>query len=106
MKKWIAFLMCLTMVVSLFSCRKNDLKAEETVTTDDQKGEETVTTDDQNGEEYVTNDTAMQMYETAIKGEICVFDERLGEISWKSLRFPSNDTSLDACKLLKKRSWT
>ena len=132
MKKWIAFLMCLTMVVSLFSCRTNDLKGEETVTsndqkgeetvttddqkgeetvtTDDQKGEETVTTDDQKGEEHVTtddafsllNDIAMQMYEAAIKGEICVFDEFLGETSWKSLHFPSNDTSLDACKLLKK----
>jgi hypothetical protein len=113
MKKWIAFLMCLTMVLSLFSCRTNDLKGEETVTSNDQKGEETITTDDQNGEEHVTTDdqnseehvttdTAMHMREAAIKGEICVFDERLGEIGWKSLRFPSNDTSLDECKLLKK----
>ncbi|MBQ9779597.1 MAG: hypothetical protein IJW00_01500 [Clostridia bacterium] len=47
-------------------------------------------------------DIAMQMYEAAIHDEIYVFDERLGEAKLKSLRFPSNDTSLDAYKLLQK----
>ena len=128
MKKLVAVLMCLMMVLSLFSCRTNDQKGEETVTTNDQKdeetittndtppssngqkGEETITTNDQKGEEHVTtddmfsllNESAMQMYEAAINDEICVFDERLGETSLKSLRFPSNDTRLEECKLLKK----
>ena len=66
MKKCIAFLMCLTMVVSLFSCRKNDLKGEETVTTDDQKGEETITSNDTDPSS--SNAIAMQMYEQTLNG--------------------------------------
>lgn len=45
---------------------------------------------------------AMEMYEAAIKGEICVFDERVGETSLRSLRFTSNGSRLEECKLLKK----
>lgn len=50
---------------------------------------------------------AMEMLESAIKGEISVVDERQGETKLKSLRFQSNDTSfydtsLEECKLLKK----
>jgi len=50
----------------------------------------------------LSNDVAMEMYEAAIRDEICVWDERLGEAKLKSLRFSSNDTTLDACKLLQK----
>ena len=38
---------------------------------------------------------AMEMYEAAIKGEICVIDEHLGEIKLKACRFPSNNLRLD-----------
>ena len=93
MKKWIAFLMCLTMVVSLFSCRTNDLKGEEAVTTDDQKGEETITSNDIDPSS--SNAIAMEMYEAAINDEICVFDEHLGEIKLKDCRFPSNNLKLE-----------
>lgn len=50
----------------------------------------------------LTNNVAMQMYEAAIRDEISVVDERLGETKLKSLRFPSNDTALAECRLLKK----
>ena len=46
------------------------------------------------------NETAMEMYGAAINDEICVFDERVGEIKLKDLRFASNDTRLDECKNL------
>ena len=48
------------------------------------------------------NEIATQMYEAVIHDEICVLDEHLGETKLKSLRFSSNDTSLDECKLLTK----
>ena len=50
----------------------------------------------------LSNDIAMQMYEAAIRDEISVWDERLGETKLKSLRFSKNDTTLDARKLLQK----
>lgn len=121
MKKTVAFFMCLMMLLSLFSCRIKDQKGEGSITTNDQKEEENVLTNDQKdeenntpndqiGEEPVTpndtpnllNDVAMQMYEAAIHDEICVIDEHLGEIKLKNLRFPSNDTRLEECKLLTK----
>ena len=45
---------------------------------------------------------AMQMYEGAIKGDIYVFDERLGEIKLKDCRFPSNNLRLGECEILSK----
>ncbi len=114
MKKLVAVWMCLTIMLSLFSCRIKDQNGDETVTTNgctsDPKREETVTTNDQKGEAQLTpdgplslsNEIALQMYEAAIKDELCVYDERLGETSLKRLCFPSNETSLDECKLLKK----
>ncbi len=48
------------------------------------------------------SEIAMEMFESAIHDEITVIDERLGETSLKNLRFSNGDTSLDACKLLKK----
>ena len=51
---------------------------------------------------YTEDDIAIEMYEEAINDKICVFDEHLGEIKLKSLRFPSNNTTLEECKLLTK----
>ena len=45
---------------------------------------------------------AMRMYEAAIKGEICVFDEHLGEIKLEDCRFPSNNLRLGECEILNK----
>ena len=46
--------------------------------------------------------TAMEMYEAAIKGEICVMDERLCELSLKDCRFPGSDLRLEEYQLLSK----
>ncbi|MBQ8416115.1 MAG: hypothetical protein IJX13_04345 [Clostridia bacterium] len=78
MKKYIAVLLCLIMIISLISC------------------------DTVNKNRPAENDIAMQMYAAAINDEICVFDEHLGEIKLKACRFPSNNVRLDECKLLTK----
>ena len=46
MRKIVSVLMCLMIVLSLFSCRIKDQKGEETITTNDQKGEENVPPND------------------------------------------------------------
>ncbi|MBR2926110.1 MAG: hypothetical protein IKC31_00850 [Clostridia bacterium] len=51
---------------------------------------------------YTEAEIAMEMYEAAIKGEICVLDERLGEIKLKNCRFPSDNVRLDECEILTK----
>ena len=103
MKKIVAVLMCLMIVLSLFSCRIKNQKGKENVTTNgytnNQKGEETVTPHDTLPP---SNDIAMQMYQAAINDEICVFDEHLGEIKLKDCRFPSNHLRLDECEILNK----
>ncbi len=88
MKKHFAFLLCLIMMLSLISCHTNGQNAQETTATTEA--------------DSPANDAAMQMYEASIKEKISVFDERLGEIKLKGLRFTGNDTDLGACKLLKK----
>ena len=88
MKKHFAFLLCLIRMLSLISCHTNSQNAQET----------TATTETDSS----ANNAAMQMYEAAIKEEISVFDERLGEINLKGLRFTNKDTELGSCKLLKK----
>ncbi|MBE6553075.1 MAG: hypothetical protein E7666_01905 [Ruminococcaceae bacterium] len=133
MKKLVAVLMCLWMVLSLFSCRikhpndnetdttgdgTGDQECEETITpgdgTSDQECEETITpgdgTSDQACEEPVPpgdpspslNDIGTQMFEAAIRDEIGVFDERLGEIKLKDSRFPSDNIRLGECEILTK----
>ena len=98
MKKHIVFLLCLIMILSLFSCESNNNQ-------EDRSSNEN--TDSSDVSEDSTNDIseaeiAMQMYEAAINDEICVVDEHLGEIKLKDCRFPSNNTELDECKLLTK----
>ena len=48
------------------------------------------------------NKIAMQAYQAAINGDICVFDEVLGEVKLKDCRFPSNNLRLDECDILYK----
>ena len=48
------------------------------------------------------NAIAMQMYESAIKGGICVLDERLCEINLSACQFPSDNMRLDECDFLSK----
>ncbi len=86
MKKHFAFLLCLIMMLSLISCHTNGQNAQETTSTTEADSS--------------ANNAAMQMYEAAIKEEISVFDERLGEVKLKGLS--NNDSELGSCKLLKK----
>ena len=51
---------------------------------------------------YAEAEIAMEMYEAAIRGEICVTDKDLGEIKLKDCRFSSNDLSLGECDILSK----
>ncbi|MBQ9113288.1 MAG: hypothetical protein IJY08_06880 [Clostridia bacterium] len=104
MKKYIALLLCLIMILSLFSCRasedQNNSSSNESTGSSDIKDDST--NDDNITPQPSEAEIAMEMYEAAINDEIYVVDERSGEIKMKSLRFTSNDTSLDECKLLKK----
>lgn len=123
MKKHIAFLLCLLMMLSLFSCNVD--KETDTVTsTDDSANKEQnatqpfddtatdnnadtdddTTTDEPIFERTQENYIAMQMYTAVIKGEACIIDEHLGEIKLKDYHFPSNNTRLEECKLLEKAS--
>ena len=83
MKKLVAVLMCLMMVLSLFSCRTSDEDPANTPT-----------------DPPTSNDVALQMYEAAIRDEICVVDERLGETKLNSLRFPSDNLRVGECEIL------
>lgn len=87
MKKIVSFLLCLMMILSMISCGSNEER--------DSSSQNPPTQD-------ADAELAMQMYESAITGEICVTDERAGETSLKSLRFTSNGLSLEECRLLKK----
>lgn len=86
MKKRIAFILCLIMLLSLFSCELNS------------QNEST----DNTSAETQDAEKVMETFESAIKGEISVLDERQGETKLNSLRFQRNGTSLEESKLLKK----
>ena len=51
---------------------------------------------------YTEAEIAMEMYEAAIKGEICIFDEVLGEVKLKDCTFKSNNLKLDSYETLSK----
>ena len=121
MKKYVAFLLCLLMMLSLFSCNV-DKEADTDPSTDDtankeqnatQPSDDTATDNNADTDDNTTTDEpiferteenyiAMRMYTAVIKGEICIIDEHLGEIKLKDYHFPSNNTRLEECKLLEK----
>ena len=107
MKKYIALLLCLVMIISMFSCnltQENKDAESSTALTEEHPEKDVTEGEDTTGSTESTQITeaerAMQMYEAAIIGEICVVDERLGEVKLKNCRFPSNDWPLSACKIL------
>lgn len=125
MKKYIAFLLCLIMLLS--SCnsdKENDTVSSNNDTTDKeqnsaQSSDNTATDNNAATDNNTTtnNNTpiyeplferseehyiAMRAYAAVIKGEACAIDERLGEISLKDYHFPSDNTRLEECKLLEK----
>ena len=97
MKKYIFFLLCLIMILSLISCDINN--NHEDLSSNENGGLSDVN-DDSTNDDNITpsvseNEKAIQMYEAAINDEICVIDEHLGEIKLKACRFPSNNSRLD-----------
>ena len=85
MKKFVVVLLCLMMVLSLVACRASNQKGEEKSSTNGQTEAPTVPTDPINNTSSTPIDHAVQMYEAAIRNEIKVFDERMGETSLKNL---------------------
>ena len=104
MKKLVAFLLCLMMILSLFSCmsneNQNDLSSNENTSLSDVNDDST--DDDDTTLQLSKAETAMEMYEAAIKGELCVFDELLGEVKLEDCRFTSNNLRLGECEILGK----
>lgn len=92
MKKYIALLLCLIMILSLASCQFDE---DQDTPSQNNNSNNTPT-------QISDAERAIQMYEAAIKGEICVFDERSGEIKLEDCRFPSNNLRLGECEILSK----
>lgn len=91
MRNLLAFLLCFVMILSLISCESNEDQG--TLPQNDNANNISI---------QISEAKAIEMYEAAIKGELCVFDERLGETKIENLRFPSSDASLGESKLLTK----
>ena len=109
MKRYIALLLCLVMTISMFSCdvtEKNKGAESSTAPIEEQpekdvtEGEET--TDSTESTQITEAERAMQMYEAAIRGEICVVDKEQGESKLEDCCFPSNDLPLGRCDILYK----
>ncbi len=104
MKKIVCVLLCSLMLLSLFSCEitegENDINTP--TQTDSQPSKETDDNDANDGSVLSEAERAMEMYEAAIKGEICVFDEVLGEVKLKNCTFTNNNLKIDSCETLSK----
>ena len=92
MKKYIAFLLCLVTILSLCSCGLNE---------DQGASSQNETTNDISAQ-IPEDERAMQMYEAALRGEICVVDKRLGEVKLKDCRVPNDDAIFGERKVLAK----
>ncbi len=102
MKKYIAFLLCLMMILPLISCELNE--DQDTLSQNENTDSDSIENDNTNNTSTQISEAekAMQMYEAAINDEICVIDEHLGEIKLKACRFPSDNLRLDECEILSK----
>ena len=103
MKKYITFLLCLMMILSLASCELNE--DQDALSRNENTNSDSIENDNTNNNtstQISDAEKVMQMYEAAIKGEICVFDERSGEIKLKYCRFPNNNLRLGECEILNK----
>ena len=100
MKKRAAFLLCLIMTLSLFSC---DLyKNADSLPTNGGSTDLTDGSTDSITSPPSEAEIAMEMYEAAINDEICVIDESLGEIKLKDCLLPGDNVKLAECKFLNK----
>ena len=102
MKKYLALLLCLIMILSMVSCDFNN--DQDDLSSSENGGLSNVdngSTNDDNVTPSVSEaEKAMRMYEAAIKGEIYVVDEQLGEISLKDCRFLTNNVTVGECEIL------
>ena len=103
MKKYIAFLLGLLIILSLFSCESN--KDQDDLLLDNNSG--SLDIDDSTNDDNVTPppteaDIAMERYAAAINNEICVVDEHLGDIKLKDCRFLSDNLRIEECEILNK----
>ena len=101
MKKLTALLLASNLMLSMTSCdfmkHFNDLKSTDP--------DIDFTDEKEDRDEALppsSDETAMQMYEAAIRGEICVMDEHLGEIKLTDCRFPSNNSIFGRNEILYK----
>ena len=103
MKKYIAFFLCLMMILSLVSCELNE--DQDTLSQNENTDSDSIENDsinDNTTPQRSEAEIAMEMYEAAINDEICVFDEHLGEIKLEDCHFPSNNLRLGECEILNK----
>ena len=103
MKKYIAFLLCLIMILSFVSCGSNE---DQDDLSSNENGGSSDVDDGTNGDNVTMPiseaEKAMQMYEAAIRGEIYVVDEQFGEISLNDCRFLTNNVTVGECKFINK----
>ena len=92
MKKYITFLLCLIIILLMCSCKANEDK--DAISQNDSTNKVPTQISDAQ--------KAMQMYEAAIKGEICVLDKDFGEIKLQDCRFPNSNLRLGECEILYK----
>ena len=104
MKKYIAFLLCLIMILSLISCDFNNDQDDLSSKENDNSSEvnDGISNDDNVTPSVSEAEKAMRMYEAAIKGEIYVVDEQFGEISLNDCRFLTNNVTVGECKFINK----
>ena len=103
MKKYFAFLLCLMMILSLVSCKLNE--DQDTLSQNENTNSDSIENDNTNNNtstQISDAEKAMEMYEAAIKGEICVVDGFLGEVKLEDCRFLSNNLRLGECEILSK----
>ena len=108
MKKLTAVLLGLITVLSLSACNgSGDLsdtgtQASTTQTTTENNNSNNDTDSDTDIDSNNEAEIAMELYEAAIKGEICVFDAFLGEVKLEDCRFLSNNLRFGECEILSK----
>ena len=93
MKKYITFLLCLLIILSLFSCDLNK---------DQSAPSQNDIISNNTSAEISEAERVMKMYETAIAGEIAVIDSDLGEIKLSDCAFKSDNLRLGDCVSLSK----
>ena len=93
MKKYIALLLCLIMALSLLSCN-NDVDPDQTTPESSSQNEEETAPSEQ--------EISMEMYLSAIRGEIDVIDNDLGSTKLQDISFPSDNMRFGDCYILYK----